>query len=236
MFVDTRLYISVRPTLEYELPSTSIVIRRYLLGDASLKEAYGALERCVAVSKEELNEDEEVVEVLRANEDVNDDVAELRRLCMRVCSDMHDYLYHMHTDWFTHLNHLSHVVRKVTRQLTTDVDDAQRIHALYHTQNPCLIDRELRNEVLRIERELTENIDTLHNIEPPTSSRPAPLLNSACELKDCFTKAYGRIPTRTLIALKHELEYNMAKVQRAIAKTYTHKMTELLTVNTKNLQ
>ena len=218
MFVDTRLHIAVRPSLEYRLPDAARAVRLVLLGDAPAKEALSALHACV--------EDDEAYQ---SNHDASlDDDPRLAALSARVCTHAHEHLQELAAEWRAHLQRTRDAVRRATRDVAARVTEAGAVRARYLARAPRVVEDEYRKERARLARELEDAVAALRDAPVPQCARPPSLTRATDELKEAFAEAYGTAPTPRLMRCKAHFERELARVQRDVANDFVRAVTQLL--------
>lgn len=218
-FVDTRLHVAVRPTLEYLLPEVGRTMKRCLLGDVSTKEALPMLECCVF--PEEAHE--------RPNEEEPDEAfASLRRSMSDTLSHTHDYLSHVSSVWKEALTTIRSHTSRITDTFEEERRTAVRVRDRYRSQNPDVVDREFAAEIDRIRASLNESLQRIRDEEEPCPCRPDDFVESCHSLRDTFAHSYGSCSTKHLLRLKDEFEAELVRLQRGISDDFVVFCTRLL--------
>lgn len=223
MFVDTRLHVSVRPSLEYKLPDAACTVRGVLLGDGKRDDAIAALHACLpdrAPAASSPPDDDGLGNVF--GEDA------IHRLCARVCSHAHDYLTQLSSEWSAHLRSTHLAVRRVTRGIGRRRDDAVAVRARYRPRAPRMVDEEYRVELARLDGELDEALETLRATTTPAVERPAVLVEATHQLKEALANAYGVVATSRIAQIKATFEADMARMQHEVADDFVKQVLPLL--------
>ena len=216
VFVDTRLHISIRPSLEYKLPEAARAVKGALVGDHNSDAAIAALEVCLQDLDLETHTSQERSD---AN-DLHSTEIELRRMCAAVCTQLDEYLRHLSGEWSRHLAQVwSHVHRHIDR-LHKELQYAKSVCARYTQINRNLVEREFRNEVLRLEEHLETTVREVRERPEPCGERPTALITECAALKTAFPEAYGSIPTQRLLLVKTEFERNVTSLEAAVAQDF----------------
>ena len=214
MFVDSRLHISVRPALEYKLPHAAQVIKGVILGDHASDLGCRALQDCL----DDLHKDppSEALD----HDSITPTEVELRRMCTSVCTHMDEHLQRLSAEWQNHLALLWSNVQRGTDKLNKEVEYAKSVKNRYVHRNSAMVQREYRNELLRIESQLDELLQELRNRCEPSMERPSELCEECTLLKEVFPRAYGSIPTPDLVRIKRDFENNVFYLQKAVAEDF----------------
>lgn len=214
-YVDTRLHVVVRPTLEYRLPDAANAVRRAILGDGTVVEAVEALEACVekheALARFDMSEYDE-----------------LCALCATVCTHTHEYLQGLAAAWRKELHDTRAGVRRLTRSIALRQQEASAACKRHHLRAPSVVDREYHLELANLRRDLDVGLTTLSGRPTPVCERPEALASAANALKDSFAQSYGVLPTKTLVRLKAQFEYELGEVQWRISKSFVQEVSRFL--------
>ena len=233
-FGDARLYISVRPALEYTLPAAGARVRDVLLGDATTMEAVEALQQCLPSDKEEtpsMSSPPGEEGFSKDDDDTSSQAEVLETKCARACSLTHEYLQDISSKWAAHLTEAHTSVRRAVRHLESQRAEAYRVHARYHATHTDIVDQELRMEVTRLRAELDRTLDRVREKSPPSCERPSALTEATHDLREAFAKSYGTLPTRELIALKRRFEHDLSIVEQRLAQAFVTRVVKLLRSN-----
>lgn len=209
-FVDTRLHISVRPTLEYQLPEVGAIVKSCLLGDGRREDAVSALQSLLR----------EFDANVSSHESADEHADSLRSACAHVCTQAHEHLQSLAAAWRTELVHVRDGVRRATRDVLAQHTHALDVRSRLRSKSPRIVDEEYRRETARLRTALEEQIDTLRNRPLPACERSEPLVRATHTLKERFADAYGTIPTPCLMNLKAQFEQELACMQHQTAKAF----------------
>lgn len=218
-FVDTRLHVSVRPTLEYLVPEVGRTMKRCLLGDIGVADALPSLECCVFPSKEPNPEDEE-----HADGDANS----LRTCMSQTIGLMHEYLAGIVSSWKEHLETTKAHVGRILQAHEEERAAAHRARDRFRAQRPELVEKEFSAEVDRILTSLNQSLVRVREAEEPVAERPVRLTESCESLRKTFAESYGRLQTKYLIRLKTEFEEELLRVQTGLSEDFVHFCTRML--------
>ena len=233
-FGDARLYISVRPALEYTLPAAGARVRDVLLGDATTMEAVEALQQCLPTDKEEKPSMSLPLREEGSSKDEDDDdtssqaEVHLETKCARACSLTHEYLQDISSKWATHLTEAHTSVRRAVRHLESQRAEAYRVHARYRATHTDIVDQELRMELTRLRTELDRTLDRVRETSPPSCERPSALTEATHDLREAFASSYGTLPTRDLLTLKRRFEHDLSIVEQRLAQAFVTRVVKLL--------
>lgn len=228
-FVDARLHVAVRPQLEYLLPEAARAVRDCVLGDGDASAAERAVEALLdAVRSSDVRGARRVTaDVPNHPSDPSDpadpaDAAdapwdaspELHRASALVCSHAADYLATLADDWGTLLTRMVSAVQEEERAARATLSRAR-----YAAD---------RSVVARLSLQLDAFLAECRERVPASSQRPEELVQASSRLKEAFAASYGRVPTRTLVRLKHAFEEALRKAQRPVAKRFAAHVRALL--------
>lgn len=215
-YVDTRLYISVRPILEYTLPHAAGIIVRGLLGDVAADESFAALKECGAVlcpahgkGLGDLAEEE-------------DDIPEIRAAMVRTLAQVHSYLGLVSDAWKEKLRSLHGEVWRTVAQLK----DERR--AAYRRREATKDERGFEDEVERIRCSMDDFLHRIRREGNVYMERPKALDESCAALRGTFADCYGKAPTKRLLVLRSAFEYDLLLLQKKIADDFVLVVTRLL--------
>lgn len=213
MFVDSRLHISVRPSLEYKLPHAANAIKGVILGDHQAGVAVSALKDCIDYVGTPSHSSVDEHEVCQTEID-------LRRLCTGVSTHMSEHLQRLSAEWKSHLALLWSNVQRTTDKLDKEVRYVKSVQTRYSHKAEAKVQRVCRNEFLRIETELDTCLSELRSRQEPTMDRPKELCDVCAQLKEAFPNAYGSMNTQALIRIKQDFEDEIRKLQAAVAEDF----------------
>lgn len=191
-FFDTRLYLSIRPRLEYLIPETSRYVIRALLGDDDETLLEHVCKTCSFEVKHRIS--------IIADDTV---IRDLYTLMNDVISMLEDYIAKINEDWKTYIT-------KIRFQVVTLVNNLNQERKRNITK--------LRKSELNTKMNLT--LDRLRNEIEPHHNR-SPYLEEKCNiLKQKFCAAYGSTETKSLILLKSLFEIDLHNIQVSIAQNF----------------
>ena len=219
-FIDTRLHICIRPTLEYLVPEVGRNIKRCLVGDISASDTLPTLECCVFPLEEG--------GVTSFVED-DDDVIKTLRSCMSdTISLTHDYLSEMILQWKNTLSTTQSHIMRIAQSFKEERLAAYRVREKYRTQNHKMVDDEFFTEIERILSSLDESLQRVRDAEEPSPARPETFVASCEKLRTAFAESYGKCPTKKLMALKKDFEQELIHVQRGLSEDFVIFCTRML--------
>ena len=218
--MDTRLYISVRPFLEYEIPDVAHVVHDALLGDVPVAQAKREVQR--------LKETPACTGERIAPSSMDNDVGDLSAHCMRVVNHAVEHVRQLEREWVEFLRRVSTGLRKETRSIRRDASEAQRIYERYNAMHPAITAREFQNERNALQRRLDDAVEAYRTAAPPSVPRPEALRVASQDPREAFANAYGRVSTRTLMALRQHFESELAHAQVEIVRSYCRHCIDVL--------
>lgn len=216
-FVDTRLYISVRPFLEYEIPDVSQTVYKALIGDVDVEVARQEVDR---LSKTKLCHVEQVAPP-RA-------IGDLNSHCMRVVNYAIEHVKQIEREWIEFLRRTSDGIRHETRLIRNDIEEVRRVYERYRPMHPEIAEREFRKEMFALQTRLNEVVDTYRALSVPVVQRSERLRTSTNELRESFAAAYGREHTASLMNVRQYFESELATTQSHIVKSFCKRCQDLL--------
>lgn len=216
-FVDTRLYISVRPFLEYEIPEVSQVIYKSILGDVNKEVAQQEVER---LSNTKVCKVEHVAPPRT--------IGELNSHCMRVVNYAIEHVKQIEREWIEFLRRTSDGIRQETRAIRNDMDGIRKVYELYRPVNPKIAEREFRNEMKALQKRLDDIVVAYRSLEFPVVQRSEQLRTSTNELRESFATAYGRENTTSLMNVRQYFESELATTQQHIVKSFCKRCRDIL--------
>lgn len=207
MFVDMRLHVSTRTSLEYTLPEAGSALRSVLLGDLDAKTVLAPLTACADGTQADTSGDTEA-----DDDDDETEGTDLRRCVEHALPLLEEHLQRMSAQWTAHLRSLRADVRCA-------VQDVQRA---------------LRNQSrrpgapLRLSTEFEERLATLRAQDAPWVTRDAELVR-ACEcVQRTFAESYGSIRTRRIVHHKARFERALRSIEDRTAREFLLFATDLL--------
>ena len=215
-FVDTRLYITVRPALEYRIIEVGQQCVARMVGDDVSDQEYtntgfrGASDAPTFAS-------------LGGAE-----LSELCSLCMTVCSMTEEYLRNMEMEWIEFITRIHTGMHSELRTLRKQMDEARRVRQRYRNVHNDEVHAEIASELQTLHDRMEEILDRYRAAEIPHVQRSQELRASSTQLRHDFGKLYGAVPTRTLTRLKRAFEGEMFAIQESVARSFDRRLGELL--------
>lgn len=216
-FVDTRLYISVRPFLEYEIPEVSHIVYKAIIGDVTVDAAKQEVER---LSNTKLCR-VECVSPPRAIRDLNSH-------CMRVVNYAIEHVKQIEREWIDFLRRTTDGVRNETRAIHRDMEEVRQVYERYRSLHSRIAEREFTNEMMTLQRRLDTVVETYRGLNLPVVQRSDDLRTATNELRESFALAYGREHTSSLMSLRQYFESELATTQSHIVKSFCKRCREIL--------
>lgn len=218
-FVDTRFHINTSPLAEHKIASIGCVIRHVLFEDDSKDRAVNALKQLTALRSAPSSN----VEALFWHES-----GELDRECAHVCTNMNDHLKELSRRWVAHLHDVHSEVRALTKRTQMRLEQARMVHTKYRSQNPHVVDKELREELYMLNQGLVEEISVLRARPLPSNER-SDELNTACrDVKRKFAESHGRISTPDIIRCKETFDNAIRAIESNVCSEFVESVMELL--------
>jgi hypothetical protein len=216
-FIDTRLFISVRPFLEYAIPETVSVVVSCLLGDIPKQTALDAVQK---LKNTPLCKHDRVQEPSH--------MKHLQSHCMRVVNYAVEYVKQVEINWVEYMQRLAAGVKHEIRCIRRDADEAKEVYRRYRKTNACICDREYAREMRQLQRRVEDCINSYRTMECPKTERGEPLRQSTHELREAFASAYGQVNTTKLMTLRQCFESELAHMQADILESFCARCEEVL--------
>lgn len=219
-FIDSRLYISVRPYLEYAIPETSGVVRSLLLGDVPRERALTAVARLKAsrtCTHDPVTQPEELLQDLGSH-------------CMRVINQAIEHVTHVQEVWWDYLQRTSNGIRTELRSIERDAHDVTAVYKRHRRTNPAIVDLEYKREMARLHARMDAVLETYRHAEQPRVDRPSALQNATHDLREAFANAYGTVDTVELMKMKQFFEWELGYMQTDILEAFCTRCETLLHV------
>lgn len=214
-FVDTRLYITVRPALEYRMIEMGQQCVARMVGDDVSDQEY---------TNTGFRDSD--APTLASLGDAG--LSELCSLCMTVCSMTEEYLRSMEMEWIEFLTRIYTGMHSELRTLRKQMDEARRVrHRYRHVQNDE-VHAEIASELQTLHDRMENILDRYRTVEIPRVQRGEELRASSTQLRNDFGKLYGTVPTRTLTRLKRAFEGEMSAIQESVAISFDRRLRDLL--------
>ena len=214
-FVDTRLYITVRPALEYRIIQVGQQCVARMVGDDVSEQEYTNVGFRGA--------DAQTFASLRETE-----LDEICSLCMTVCSMTEEHLHSMAMEWIEFLTRVHAGMRSELRLLRTQMDEVRRVRQRYrHVQNKE-VHAEISSEMQSLYDRMEDILDRYRTAETPRVQRGDELRTASTRLRNAFGTLYGTVPTRTLTRLKQAFEGEMFHIQEGVARSFDRRLGDML--------
>ena len=216
-FVDARLYITIRPALEYRIIEIGQHAIAKMVGDGDA----GDFEFTnVTGGKRE-------GESLASFTSVTD-LDALCSLCMSVCSMTEEYLRSMEMDWIEFLTRIHCGIRNELRTIRKNIDHVRRVRERYKRLGNMEVNEEIANELNRLQEQVEEVLDRYRSAEIPHVRRSEELRAASVRLRSEFGEMYGRVPTKTLARVKQTFEEEMETIQGVISRSFDRRLKDLV--------
>jgi hypothetical protein len=216
-FVDTRLYISVRPFLEYEIPNVANTVFKAFTGDVTVVHAQKEIDR------------------LRGTKLCNVDyvsppgnLGDLNSHCMRVVNFVIEHVKQVEYEWISFLVRTSDGIQRESQSLRKHIHDVRQVYERYKTLKSRRIDREYDIEMNTLRTRFREMIETYRACQTPVVHRSEPMKRSSDELRECFANAYGKDDTVSLMRMRQHFQYEIASNQVDILNSFCTRCEEIL--------
>lgn len=216
-FVDARLYISIRPALEYRIIEVGQHAISKMVGDEDSKEIELT---CVTGGK---LEGEGMTSFASVTE-----LDALYSLCMSVCSMTEEYLRSMEMEWIEFLTRIHTGLRNELRGIRSKIEHVRQVRERYKCLRNIEVNNEVANEMNRLQEQVEEVIDRYRGVEAPRVRRSEELRSATVRLRSEFGEMYGRVPTKTLACVKCMFEGEMASIQELISLSFDRRLRELM--------
>ena len=218
-FVDARLYITIRPALEYRIIE---------VGQHAIAKMVGDDDAATEVDYTNI-----VCGTRQAGDNMTSFASvtgldTLCSLCMSVCSMTEEYLHSMEMEWIEFLTRVHSGLRNELRGIRTNIDHVRRVRERYKCLRNVEVNAEIANELMRQQEQMEEVLDRYRGVEAPRVRRSEELREATVRLRSEFGAMYGRVPTKTLAFVKHTFEGEMESIQEAISRSFDRRLKELM--------
>lgn len=216
-FVDARLYITIRPALEYRIIEVGQRAVSRMVGDDDAKD----VEFTNVTSRK--REDGGMTSFATIT-----DLDTLCSLCMSVCSMTEEYLRSMEMEWIEFLTRIHTGLRNELTGIRGRIDNARRAREHYKSLRNVQVNEEIANELNRVQEQVEEVIGRYRGVDAPHVRRSEELRGATDRLRSEFGAMYGRVPTKTLAHVKRAFEGEMASIQEVISRSFDRRLKELM--------
>ena len=224
--MDPRVYIVVRPYLEYQLPECARAVADALVGDDS--DATRTLERLNVRARAATTEQSEV-EVTRATLTDDGTLSELQEHCTRVLGETDEYVRALESEWIQFLQRMATGIRHELQSLDRDRAQIHAIYMRYRNGNRVVAEREYSRERTHLQKRLDDILRRYRELAQPTCERPTSLQGATQSLREAFAAAHRRrVCTADLQAVKHRFERQLEDMQRNVTRSFVRRVTPLL--------
>lgn len=216
-FVDARLYITIRPTLEYRIIEVGQHAIANMVGDDE-----GDVEFTnITIGKRGGGDGVTSYTSVK-------DLDTVCSLCMSVCSMTEEYLRSMEMEWLELLARIHTGLRNELRSIRKNIDHVRRVRERYKCLHNVEVNEEVANELSRLQEQVEEVLDRYRAVEAPRVRRSEELRGATVRLRSEFGAMYGRVPTKTLASVKHAFEGEMESIQESISRSFDRRLKELM--------
>ena len=216
-FVDARLYITIRPALEYRMIEVGQHAVAIMVGDDDAKEVNVTN---VTIGKQE---GESVTSFATIT-----DLDTLCSLCMSVCSMTEEYLRSMEMEWIEFLTRIHTGLRNELRGIRKNIDNVRRVRERYKCLRNVQVNEEIANEMNRLQEQVEEVLGRYRGVDAPRVRRSEELRSATVRLRSEFGGMYGRVATKTLAHVKRAFEGEMESIQEVISRSFDRRLKELM--------
>lgn len=215
-FVDARLYITIRPALEYRIIEVGQHAIAKMVGDDDATDV-----EFTSISKRGGGDS---VTSFASVKDLDTTCS----LCMSVCSMTEEYLRSMEMEWIEFLTRVHTGLRNELRVIRKNIDHVRRVRERYKCLRNVEVNEEIANELSRLQEQVEEVLDRYRGVEAPRVRRSEELKSATVRLRSEFGAMYGHVPTKTLASVKHAFEGEMESIQESISRSFDRRLKELL--------
>jgi hypothetical protein len=216
-FVDARIYITIRPALEYRIIEVGQHALAKMVGDDDARDL--ELTNVTGGKRE--------AEAMATFASVAD-LDTLCSLCMSVCSMTEEYLRSMEMEWIEFLTRVHSGLRNELRAIRKNIEHVRRVRERYTSLRNVEVNEEIANELRRLQEQVEEVLDRYRGVEVPRVRRSEELRGATVRLRSEFGSMYGRAPTKTLASVKHTFESEMQSIQESISRSFDRRLRELM--------
>lgn len=216
-FVDARLYITIRPALEYRMIEVGQHAIARMVGDGDSNDVEFTNVAGEGGTGESMSSFASIT-----------DLDTLCSLCMSVFSMTEEYLRSMEMEWIEFLTRVHSGLRNELRIIRKHIDHVRRIRERYQCVRNVEVGNEIAYELNRLQDQVEEVLDRYRSAEAPRVRRSEELRSATVRLRNEFGGMYGRVPTKTLARVKCTFEGEMASIQEVISRSFDRRLRELM--------
>ncbi len=218
-FVDARLYITIRPALEYRIIE---------VGQHAIAKMVGDDDAATEVDYTNI-----VCGTRQAGDNMTSFASvtgldTLCSLCMSVCSMSEEYLRSMEMEWIEFLTRIHSGLRNELRGIRKNIGHVRRVRERYERYNNVEVNREIANEMSCLQEQVEEVLGRYRAVEVPRVRRSEELRSATVSLRNEFGAMYGKVPTKTLSCVKRAFETEMESIQESISRSFDRRLKELM--------
>lgn len=201
-FIDTRLYISVRPFLEYAIADTGTIVLSALLGDSPSSVARNAVEQLRSST---------VFDYDRVH--TPDELGDINSHFARVINHVIEHVSCIQREWIEFLTKVSTGLHQELKCIRRDALEVRAVYQRYRSTNTEVVEREYRKEMGRLQQRMNDKIEAFRGGGRPQIVRSPALVTSAQELREAFSSAYGTVNTSQLMRLRQFFDGEILRLQ-----------------------
>ena len=211
-FVDVRLYITVRPTLEYRIPEVGKHAIAVMVGDEN---------------------DYTFTSVTSTNDShiLPDDpgVQFLCNLCMSVCSMTEEYLRQLEMEWSDCITRIHSGLRSELEPIRVRSKYVRMLQKRYAPIGNKQVELELGNEMRKLNTDMNSILTRYRSASLPIIPRNEELIDLSVNLRTEFGNMYGTVETVILMQVKKMFESEMQKIESNVSNSFDKRIQQLLT-------
>tara|TARA_X000000368_G_scaffold414463_1_gene404363 strand:- start:1094 stop:1771 length:678 start_codon:yes stop_codon:yes gene_type:complete len=216
-FLDARLYITIRPALEYRIIEVGQHAVAKMVGDDDAKDVTFTNVTSGKCEGESMTSFSNMT-----------DLDTLCSLCISVCSMTEEYLRSMEMEWIEFLTRIHTGLRNELRGIRKNIDNVWRVRERYKRIRNVQVNEEIANELNRLEEQVEEVLGRYRGVDAPHVRRSEELRSATVRLRSEFGAMYGRVPTKILTHVKLTFEGEMASIQEVISRSFDRRLKELM--------
>ena len=216
-FVDTRLYVSVRPQVEYVAQELGAEIHHLILGDTDLAAVRSIVSECMDRNPDTSDLYRDSTSHLSQDDDTisADAAVSALRAQMDLVHDLTiEHVLDLVNRW---VRFLKSTRCKVNNLLVRCKHRKDEVDKTYRTQSSSTRQNtQYRKEIQGIHQDFEACLQRLREEKLPVCARPQELSDACMEMRKMVSKLRGTQTTSTIVRLRDSFQYRLHRKQRKV--------------------
>ncbi len=219
MFFDANLYISVFSTLEELLLSASKSVHKAMYASNDYKKT--ALQDVLNITDLLETSIEENIDInINENDEHYCDVQELITLCMKHCSDMHEYLLCICKYVVDFLTRKQYEIRNILADTERDYNYMKTIKHNWEMKLGKNIESEYKTYLLKLNKSFEENISNFYKDTFEKPGTNLDIIKSGKNVQDMFLTLSKKVSSKILKIVRIKYESELKMIEKKVAKIF----------------